>query len=311
MKILPPNLPPQLAALFHLSWSPGAGLDPNGIRALLDRVRVTREQLAAEAGVKPHYVDHVIVRVRRSAMVEGLISQHLAPLGLTQEHIWGPTLPPRNSEVQALHPCLSGQKRFTGRLLKQKHGIGLVVDCETTGLSPDKHALVELGLIAFVFSRAGDKGPQVLGILDAFTGLQDPGGAVIDPFAMRVNKIALKDLYRRRLDHQRINKVVSRAEFVIAHNVAFDFPFVTREVKVLSSLPWFCSMKGVHWKNLGHPSMSLSKLCTTAGIVPGSHRALDDCRALLEMLSVQVVEQETLLSLLLSPAASGAPMMVS
>lgn len=306
MKNLPPDLPPQLADLFHLTWTPGTGLDPSGIRTLLDRIRITREQLAGEAGVKAHYIDHVIVRVRRSAMVEGLITQHFASLGLTQEHIWGPTLPPRKPDTHQLPPSLLGQRQFTGRLLKEKHGIGLVVDCETTGLSPAKHALVELGLIAFAFSRVGDRGPQVLGILDAFTGLKDPGNAVIDPFAMRVNKIPLKDLYRRRLDHQRIAKVVARAEFVIAHNVAFDFPFVTREVQALGSLPWLCSQRGVHWKNLGHPSTSLSKLCATAGISPGSHRALDDCRALLELLSVEVIESGTLLSLLLNPTCNRA-----
>jgi len=301
MKNLPLDLPPQMTALFHMSWTPGAGLDSSGIRALLDRVRITREQLAGEAGVKPHYIDQVIVRVRRSAMVEGIITQRLASLGLTREQVWGPTLPPRKSDARSLPLCLMGQRQFNGRLLRDKHGIGLVVDCETTGLSPDKHALVELGLIAFAFSRDGVMGPQVLGILDAFSGLQDPGDAAIDPFAMRVNKIPLKDLYRRRLDHQRINKVVSRAEFVIAHNAAFDFPFVTREVKFLGSLPWLCSMKGVPWKGLGHPSTSLAKLCATAGIPSGSHRALDDCRALLEMLSVEVADRETLLSLLLSP----------
>ncbi|MBP1772214.1 MAG: polymerase subunit epsilon [Holophagaceae bacterium] len=241
MKILPPDLPPQETLLFQLAWNPGKGLDPWGIRALLERVHVTRDQLATEAGVRPHYVDQVITRNRRSSMVEGVISSHLASLGLSAEHIWGPKPPPRSPAPAPLPKGLETLRRFSGRFLPSQHGIGLVVDCETTGFDPKQHALVELGIIAFVFSRSGAGSPKVLGVLDAYTGLQDPGTAVIHPMAMKVNQLQLKDLRRRRLDHQRIHGVISRAELVIAHNAGFDRPFVTQEVPSLAALPWLCS----------------------------------------------------------------------
>jgi DNA polymerase-3 subunit epsilon len=288
MKILPSDLPPQEALFFQVAWNPGKGLDPWGIRALLERVQVTREQLAMEAGVRPHYVDHVITRNRRSSMVEGLISGHLAPLGLSAEHIWGPTPPPRSPTPTALPEGLESLRRFSGRFLPSQHGIGLVVDCETTGFDPKQHALVELGLIAFVFSRNGPGSPKILGVLDAYTGLQDPGTAAIHPMAMKVNKLQLKDLRRRRLDQQRIHGVISRAELVIAHNAGFDRPFVTRVVPSLAALPWLCSLRQIPWKELGHSSTSLGKLCAASGIEAPNHRALSDCRALLQLLSVEV-----------------------
>ena len=146
MKALPPNLPIELEAFFHLYWEPATGLEPKGIRVLMDRRDLTREQVAIEVGVQPHYVDHVITRVRRSDMVEGTIARHLSPLGLAREHIWGLDTPHRKPARKDLPPELEGVVAFTGRVIKGQHLIGLIVDCETTGLSPEKHALIELGI---------------------------------------------------------------------------------------------------------------------------------------------------------------------
>lgn len=76
-----------------------------------------------------------------------------------------------------LHPDFKITRRITprqffaendGRILSK----GVVVDTETTGTSPDKDAMVELGMILFEFDPATGIAYTVL---ESFDQLEDPG----------------------------------------------------------------------------------------------------------------------------------------
>lgn len=174
---------------------------------------------------------------------------------------------------------------FKGRINKQRHGIGLLVDCETTGGSTTRNALVEAAFLSFVCEFHGDRQVEILGALDAYSGLNDPGEADINPFAMRINRLTLKELAGQALDRKRIQKIISRADHVVAHNVDFDRAFLTKAFPSLAELPWYCTFRNVPWKENGHDSCKLRLLCKSYGIRPPTHRAMEDVRATFELLS--------------------------
>ncbi|HPF21703.1 MAG TPA: exonuclease domain-containing protein, partial [Syntrophomonas sp.] len=158
--------------------------------------------------------------------------------------------------------------------------LGAIVDVETTGFSPDRDEIVELCIILFCVNHHG-----VAEIVDAYTGLREPVNG-INAAAARVNGIGWADVCGRDLDHQRVNELIRRAEFFIAHNASFDRGFVTRLYPQAAYKHWYCSMSGINWRGKGYPNRRLQDLLTWHGIRPDrQHRAEDDVRATLALLN--------------------------
>lgn len=179
--------------------------------------------------------------------------------------------------------------------------LGLVVDTETTGLNPAKDQIVELALI--LFSLESRRGLQPTPI-EEYTGMRQPS-CPISAGAARVHGLTMRHLAGRQLDAARIRSMVARAGLIVSHNTRFDRPFVLRLFPEFSRKPWYCSMQGVPWHRLGCRSRSLQYLARYYGIdVPRAHRALDDARTTLKLLSLQHDENTTILDLLLSNGSS-------
>jgi DNA polymerase-3 subunit epsilon len=159
---------------------------------------------------------------------------------------------------------------------------GCVVDVETTGLSATDE-VVEIGLVLFAFERQSG---QVSGIIEEYAGLREPGCA-IHPGALWVHGLTPDHLQGRRIDVMRVEDILLRAEFLIAHNAAFDARFVLPLFPTAGLKPWYCSMSGIDWKAKGCPSRGLQKLLSWHGIenLP-AHRAVEDARATLMLLSL-------------------------
>jgi DNA polymerase-3 subunit epsilon len=77
----------------------------------------------------------------------------------------------------------------------------------------------------------------------------------------------------------------SSAAVVIAHNAVFDRRFVERAYPVFSTKPWACSLSQVDWGQEGFDGSKLAYLLAGCGLFHEGHRADEDCRALLEILS--------------------------
>jgi len=73
---------------------------------------------------------------------------------------------------------------------------------------------------------------------------------------------------------------------VIAHNAAFDRPFVENRWPFFAQLPWACSIKDIDWRFNAFGSAKLEYLAMTQGIFYEAHRAETDCWALLEVLNM-------------------------
>lgn len=278
------HLPSDLREALYNRWDPETGLEADAIRTLLTRIGIPLDQIARESGCDRHYVHHVCTRIRRNALVESRISHHLSVLGLIPEIIWGPQGPKRPS-VRALPAEFTGVPPFSGRFLPQKHGLALLVDCETTGSSPRKHAAIEVAMLQVVYHRDPRNGPGLLGGIGGYVGLRDPGEAPVDHFAMRIHGIKLASLFGRKFDLKRTGKLVSGSDLVIAHNASFDRSFLAPLIPGLAAKPWACSYRDIPWKDLGFGSCGLGNLSEAMSIPRPAHRAASDVIALYHALS--------------------------
>jgi DNA polymerase III, epsilon subunit and related 3''-5'' exonucleases len=178
-----------------------------------------------------------------------------------------------------------------------KHIFGAVVDVETTGLSPVQDEIIELCIVLF---RCDYSDGQPYVIEDEYVGLREPSCG-LRPAAAKVNGITRADVQGKELDYKRVSEIIARADFLIAHNASFDRNFLTRLFPNVSGKQWYCSMSGIDWRGKGYPNRKLQDLLYFHGIIPArTHRASDDVRATLELLSYRQSCGMTYLSELLA-----------
>ncbi|NLG78812.1 MAG: EVE domain-containing protein [Firmicutes bacterium] len=169
-----------------------------------------------------------------------------------------------------------------GESIDPSWGIAGFVDTETTGRDHDTDEIVELALVLFAFDRNTGR---IMGIVDEYVGLREPA-VPIHPGAYRVHGITLKDVRGKRLDNVRIEAMLDRAEFLVAHNERFDRGFVARLFPKCKSKKWLCSMRGIDWRRHGFNSKKLENLLQCHGIrTEQEHRAGSDARDAVLLLS--------------------------
>lgn len=168
-------------------------------------------------------------------------------------------------------------------MLGTSEGLAALVDVETTGLSPHRHEVLEMAVLLFAFRR--DTG-EITGLVDEYIGLREPRRRYIPHGATAIHGITYDMVQGRTLDDDRIRDLISRAEFLVAHNASFDFGFVARMYPEVTQKPWLCTMRQINWRQYGFPSRGLQQLLAAHGIHPQTaHRAAADCHAVLELLS--------------------------
>jgi len=91
-----------------------------------------------------------------------------------------------------------------------------------------------------------------------------------------------------QLDHEAVDSMVSNADIIIAHNAAFDRKFLERLSRAFETKPWGCSATQVDWKAEGFEGTRLRYLLCHAGYFYDQHRALNDCHAAIELLSISL-----------------------
>ena len=154
-----------------------------------------------------------------------------------------------------------------------------IVDTETTGTGPDDR-IVELALLVFEY----DATTGTIGrIVDTYDGLEDPGRP-IPPEATAIHGITDEMVAGRALDEARIRSLLAGLTLVIAHNAAFDRPFLERRLEDFAALPWGCSYAQIPWGEEGFAGAKLEYLAMSSGFFYEAHRSKADCQALLELL---------------------------
>jgi DNA polymerase-3 subunit epsilon len=158
--------------------------------------------------------------------------------------------------------------------------LGLFLDCETTGLDPSRDEIIELAMVPFTYSLDG----QIFEIHEPFQGLREPEKQI--PVAITaLTGITDEMVAGQKIDPVEVASFVSPAALVIAHNAAFDRPFVERLSDVFITKPWACSMTQIDWAAEGYEGTKLSYLCMETGFFYDRHRAKNDCIAAIELLA--------------------------
>lgn len=187
-----------------------------------------------------------------------------------------------------------------------------VLDTETTGLSAASDRIIELAMAVVDIDVITG---MPVGDVVVFDGFEDPER----PISLEVQTLTgiTDDMVRgQKLDLIEVNRVMAGVEWVVAHNAAFDRPFVEERLPFFADLPWACSFADIRWKQLGQGSAKLESLAAAFGFFYDAHRADMDCHALLALLSHPLGESartgwQYLLEALTQPQyllqATGAP----
>jgi DNA polymerase III subunit epsilon len=177
----------------------------------------------------------------------------------------------------------------------------LVLDTETTGLQQRSDKIIELALLWVQVDSASG---LPFGPVEVFEGFEDPG-MPIPAVARQVTGISDEMVRGQRLDDAAVQALVARADLVVAHNAAFDRPFVEARFPCFADKAWACSFADIDWKSAGAGSSRLSALAQDQGWFYDAHRAQVDCHALLQVLARPVsADARTGLALLLAAAAA-------
>jgi DNA polymerase III subunit epsilon len=196
-----------------------------------------------------------------------------------------------NEELESLASRLeeSGDYRVLRRLKERdlfsvddgnQKRIGLILDVETTGLDPTRDEIIELAMLKFDYGSDG----SVFRVLDQFSRLREPTVAI--PIEItKLTGITSEMVAGTTITQEEIEHFASSAAVVIAHNAGFDRRFVERAFPVFNTKHWACSMSQVDWEQEGFDGTKLGYLLGGCGMFHDGHRADEDCRALLEILS--------------------------
>lgn len=157
---------------------------------------------------------------------------------------------------------------------------GIIVDTETTGLDHRKDEIIEIGAIAFTFDAAGNIG-DVTGL---YCGLQQPS-IPIPADITKLTGITDEMVAGQAIDMAALQTLIEPAELIIAHNAPFDRPFCETFSPIFVDKAWACSNAEIGWKARGYEGTKLGYLIGQSGFFHDGHRAVDDCFALLEVLS--------------------------
>jgi DNA polymerase-3 subunit epsilon len=160
-------------------------------------------------------------------------------------------------------------------------GLALIVDTETTGMDKLNDKIIEIGMLLVRYHRASG---LPLEIVDTYSALEDPGQP-LSQVVQTVTGLSDGDLEGQSMDDQAVLALAVQADLVIAHNAAFDRPFLERRWPAFKQMSFACSINEIDWMAAGFTSAKLELLVYHSGYFYDSHRALNDCWALLFVLN--------------------------
>jgi DNA polymerase-3 subunit epsilon len=165
---------------------------------------------------------------------------------------------------------------------------GIILDTETTGLDAVIDHVIEIGVLPFTFSKEG----QLFSVGTPFQALQEPPQP-LDPEITRVTGLTDADLADQSIDIEALEAMIEPASLIIAHHAFFDRPFAERLSPAFETKAWACSMENVDWKFEGINSLKLEWIAYKLGYFFQAHRAVEDCCAVLELLSLPLPVSNT------------------
>jgi DNA polymerase III subunit epsilon len=156
-----------------------------------------------------------------------------------------------------------------------------IVDLETTGLNFEVDKIIEIGIRQFDYNIESG---EILTLKNSYAAFQDPQQNLSDEIK-RITGITDDQLKDQQIDWRKVDDIFSTSHIIIAHNAAFDRPFVDQYSSVSQKALWGCSVKQIDWSAKGFTSSKLELLNVYHGFFTDSHRALNDVDAVLTLLN--------------------------
>ncbi|MDB5582681.1 MAG: polymerase subunit epsilon [Bradyrhizobium sp.] len=239
-----------------------------------------------------------MIRHSESIFMEGhadaAIPEALGPSGSLEEIS---LVLERTGDFRILRP-LKPRTEYTAGLSDTETRTALILDCEATGLDTRRSELIELGMLKFTYQPDGCVGR----VLDTFAAYNEPAVPVPAEIT-ELTGITKEMVTGHRLDPDKVAYFAADASVVIAHHAAYARRLVERYFPLFEHVPWACSATQIHWRSLGFDGARLGQLLARIGLFHDAHRALDDCRAVLEVLAFRPDSgPETFLGTLLNRA---------
>jgi DNA polymerase-3 subunit epsilon len=128
---------------------------------------------------------------------------------------------------------------------------------------------------------------RIARVTDVFSSFNEPSNP-IPAEIIELTGITDEMVSGHRIDPDAVASFVADAVLVVAHNANFDRKFAERYWPVFERKPWACSATEVEWRKLGFEGARLGYLLAGVGLFHQAHRAIDDCQALIEVLSGNV-----------------------
>ncbi len=164
----------------------------------------------------------------------------------------------------------------------------IVLDTETTGLSKNNDEIIEIAIRSFEFNKQTG---ELLTLKDSYSSLQEPSKP-LNRDTQIITGLTDYDLRGKKIDWQKVDSILATADIILAHNAAFDRPFVDKKSAVSTTKPWGCSVKQIEWIDHGFGSAKLELLSVYHGFFTEAHRAMNDVNALLYLLTMKVPNKE-------------------
>ena len=157
---------------------------------------------------------------------------------------------------------------------------GIMLDVETTGLDTVRDEVIELAMVKFTYLPDG----RIARVTEVFSSFNEPRNPIPAEIT-ELTGITDEMVLGHRIDPDVVATFASDAVITIAHNANFDRRFAERYWPLFEEKSWACSATEVEWRKHGFDGSRLGYLLAGVGLFHQAHRAIDDCRALVEILA--------------------------
>lgn len=182
--------------------------------------------------------------------------------------------------------------------LAQFGNVFVLLDCETTGLDPNKDKMIELAMARVVVANG-----RLIGVESVLTRTEDPGFPLPELIKKKTG-LSDDEIKGTKFDDKAFSDFAQGAKLIIAHNAAFDRPFVERRLKAFIGTRWACTMREVPWDEDHRDGLSLRSLLADRCLFSdNAHSALGDIEALYALLDQRFVDGRRVMPMLVESSS--------
>jgi len=150
----------------------------------------------------------------------------------------------------------------------------LIVDTETTGLTPTTANLIEVGVVVYDVETS-----TALQQISTLIPFDDNPQFALNGISWEASKKINYAQWNQALDFMGL--LAEHCDYLIAHNAQFDKLWCD-SIYLFPAKQWICSYKDIDWNP--HKATDLARLALAHNVpVVDTHRALTDCRLLSEI----------------------------